>query len=65
MVSPEDHVDAVEPIRPWASRLVVGLPLLIDVPVVVPWASLKVLVVPDELVVVEDLPFSSLNVAFL
>ena len=38
MVSPEDDVDAVELIRPWASRL----PVVLDVPVVLPCASRKV-----------------------
>jgi len=38
----EDDLDAVPVSRPWASRLVVVVPSVLDLPVVLPCASRKV-----------------------
>ena len=66
MVSPEDDVDAVELIRPWASRLVVVVPLVLDVPVVLPCASRKVVLSVFECEAVPVvLPCASLEVVLV
>jgi len=61
VVSPEDDVDAVPLIRPWASRLVVVVPLVLDVPVILPCASRKVVLSECEAVPF-ILPWASLKV---
>lgn len=66
MVTPEDDVDAVELIRPWASRLVVVVPLVLDVPVVLPCASRKVVLSEFDCEAVPVvLPWASLNVVLV
>jgi hypothetical protein len=63
VVTPEDDVAAVELIRPWASRLVVVVPVVLDVPVVLPCASRKVVLsVFDFEAVPVVLPWASLKV---
>ena len=66
MVSPEEDVVAVPVIRPWASRLVVAVPLVLEVPVVLPCASRKVVLsVFDCEAVPVVLPCASLNVVLV
>lgn len=66
MVSPEDDVDAVELMRPWASRLVVVVPLVLDVPVILPCASRNVVLsVFDCEAVPVVLPWASLKVVLV
>lgn len=66
MVSPEDDVDALELIRPWASRLVVVVPLVLELPVVFPCASRKVVLAAFDCEAVPVvLPWASLNVVLV
>ncbi len=63
MVTPEDDVEAVPVIRPWASRLVVVVPLVVEVLVILPCASRKVVLsVFDCEAVPVVLPWASLKV---
>ncbi len=66
MVTPEDDVEAVPVIRPWASRLVVVVPVVLDVPVILPCASRKVVLsVFDCEAVPVILPWASLKVVLV
>jgi len=63
VVNPEDDVDALELIRPWASRLVVVVPLVLELPVVFPCASRKVVLAASDCEAVPVvLPWASLKV---
>lgn len=62
-MTPEDEVDAVPLMRPWASLKVVVVPLVLDVPVVLPCASRKVVLsVFDCEAIPVVLPWASLKV---
>jgi hypothetical protein len=66
VVTSEDDVDAVPVSRPWKPRLVVVVPLVLDVPVVLPFASRNVVLsVFDCEAFPVILPWASLNVVLV
>jgi len=65
-VTPDEDVEDVSLIRPCASRQVVFVPLVLEVPVILPWASRKVLLpLLDCVAVPVILPRASLKVVLL